>query len=50
MANAIVSLLSNERQAREFGQRAQRRAVEMFSVQRMIDQHEALYCRLAASS
>ena len=50
MANAIVALLSDSERAQEFGQRARRRAIELFSLHRMIEQHEMLYTRLATNA
>ena len=43
MANAITSLLSDDKLRREFAQRGQKRVAELFSVDRMVDETERLY-------
>jgi len=43
MANAITSLLSDDKRRREFAQRGQKRVAELFSVDRMVDETERLY-------
>lgn len=47
LANSIAVLLSDPKLAKEFGLRARRRATELFSLRWMIEQHAALYTKLA---
>ena len=50
LASAAVEILRNENLARSMGESGRRRAEEMFDVDRVVPQYEALYERVCGAS